>query len=313
MFKDFHDKYKCIFIHVPKVAGSSIERAIYQTDRWLVGHVKANDYVKFDREKFESLFSFGFVRNPYDRVVSAYHYLKNGGGTLGDEKWAKENICQYSSFEEFVEDLQDKITRCRVLNWMHFVPQYKFLCNEDKHILVNFIGKFEQIEDDFRKILNILHRRDTLMHVNKSEHLNYKDYYDSKTYKIIRDIYNDDFEIFDYDLEDQKIFGFSDKIFKSKLKNKIEHKMQYLEDLKMNSCLKIQALKQTIKDKDMLLNARAKQLNALQNNMTEKLNKNKEALVQKNSRIQALMQDIRAQNNQLSFQTRYGTAKARIQ
>ncbi|PZT47187.1 hypothetical protein B6S12_10415, partial [Helicobacter valdiviensis] len=44
--------------------------------------------------------------------------------------------------------------------------------------------------------------------------------------------------------------------------------------------------------------------------ITEKLNKNKEALVQKNSRIQALMQDIRAQNNQLSFQTKYGTAKA---
>lgn len=37
MFKDFHDKYKCIFIHVPKVAGSSIERVIYQTDKWLVG------------------------------------------------------------------------------------------------------------------------------------------------------------------------------------------------------------------------------------------------------------------------------------
>ncbi|MFG7930138.1 sulfotransferase family 2 domain-containing protein [Campylobacter coli] len=71
MFKDFHDKYKCIFIHVPKVAGSSIERVIYQTDKWLVGHVKASDYTKFDKDKFDSYFSFGFVRNPYDRVVSA--------------------------------------------------------------------------------------------------------------------------------------------------------------------------------------------------------------------------------------------------
>lgn len=79
MFKDFHDKYKCIFIHVPKVAGSSIERVIYQTDKWLVGHVKASDYMKFDKDKFDSYFSFGFVRNPYDRVVSAYHYLKKGG------------------------------------------------------------------------------------------------------------------------------------------------------------------------------------------------------------------------------------------
>lgn len=56
MFKDFHDKYKCIFIHVPKVAGSSIERVIYQTDKWLVGHVKASDYTKFDKDKFDSYF-----------------------------------------------------------------------------------------------------------------------------------------------------------------------------------------------------------------------------------------------------------------
>ncbi|WP_245892639.1 hypothetical protein [Helicobacter valdiviensis] len=68
-----------------------------------------------------------------------------------------------------------------------------------------------------------------------------------------------------------------------------------------------------VRKKDTTIKANIVQLNALQNNMTEKLNKNKEALVQKNSRIQALMQDIRAQNNQLSFQTKYGTAKARIQ
>ena len=85
MFKDFHDKYKCIFIHVPKVAGTSIERSIFETNKWLIGHVKASDYIRIDKNKFESYFSFGFVRNPYDRVVSAYHYLKNGGGNENDE------------------------------------------------------------------------------------------------------------------------------------------------------------------------------------------------------------------------------------
>ncbi|EAI0653403.1 alpha-2,3-sialyltransferase, partial [Campylobacter coli] len=162
MFKNFHDKYKCIFIHVPKVAGSSIERVIYQTDKWLVGHVKASDYMKFDKDKFDSYFSFGFVRNPYDRVVSAYHYLKKGGGNKNDEKWASKNIYKYNSFEEFVLALEDLEIQNKILNWMHFTPQYKFLCESEKNILVNFVGKFENLEEDFKKILKILSRKDKL-------------------------------------------------------------------------------------------------------------------------------------------------------
>ncbi|HEC1759776.1 TPA: sulfotransferase family 2 domain-containing protein, partial [Campylobacter lari] len=203
MFKDFHDKYKCIFIHVPKVAGSSIERVIYQTDRWLVGHVKAGDYVKLDRDKFESYFSFGFVRNPYDRVVSAYHYLKNDSPDPCDIEWGKLNIRDLE-FEEFVLKLQDEEFKQKILAKNHFSFQYEYLCDENMNVLVDFIGRFEQLNSDFKKILNILNRKDSLVHVNKSKHCDYKDYYNCETYKIIREIYKNDFEIFDYDLEDKK-------------------------------------------------------------------------------------------------------------
>ncbi|MCV3488049.1 sulfotransferase family protein, partial [Campylobacter lari] len=238
MFKDFHDKYKCIFIHVPKVAGSSIERVIYQTDRWLIGHVKASDYVKFDRNKFDSYFSFGFVRNPYDRVVSAYHYLKDGGGTLGDKKWAAENIYKYSSFEEFVLKLENAEIQNKILNWIHFVPQYKYLCDNEKNILVNFIGKFEKLEEDFKKILDILNRKDNLVHVNKSKHCNYKNYYNIKTYEVIRKIYKNDFEIFDYDLEDKKIFFYiSHEKYFNLIEDKIIHKNKIIESLKIDKLM----------------------------------------------------------------------------
>ncbi|EAK0950362.1 sulfotransferase family protein [Campylobacter lari] len=282
MFKNFHDKYKCIFIHVPKVAGSSIERVVYQTDRWLVGHVKASDYVKLDKNKFESYFSFGFVRNPYDRMVSAYHYLRSGGGNLTDETWAKENIYKYNSFEEFVLNLQNNDERIKILSWIHFVPQYKFLCNDNKNILVDFVGRFEKIDEDFKVILNILNRKDSLVHANKSNHCDYKDYYNYETYKIIREIYKNDFEIFDYDLEDKKIFfNISDNTILNILQNKIEYKNGVFEHLRLKHLTQIQNLNQNIKLKEQTIQEKSTQLNQAQ--------------------------------SKLFFQTKYGTAKTRIQ
>ncbi len=287
MFKDFHDKYKCIFIHVPKVAGSSIERVIYQTDKWLVGHVKASDYMKFDKDKFDSYFSFGFVRNPYDRVVSAYHYLKNDSPAPYDIEWGRLHINNLT-FEEFILSLQDEEFKEKILSKNHFSFQYKYLCDENMNILVNFVGKFEQLNSDFKKILNILHREDSLVHVNKSKHLNYRDYYNSQTYKIIREIYRCDFEIFDYDLEDKKYFSISQYDYLKNLENKITIKNTNLEFLRLDKLSKIQNLNQTI-----------------QNNLTQI-----QILTQN---IKFKEQTIQDKDNLLSFQTQYGTAKQRIQ
>ncbi|EAI5289874.1 sulfotransferase family protein [Campylobacter coli] len=273
MFKDFHDKYKCIFIHVPKVAGSSIERVIYQTDKWLVGHVKASDYTKFDKDKFDSYFSFGFVRNPYDRVVSAYHYLKNDSPDPCDIKWGRLHINNLT-FEEFILSLQDEEFKEEILSKNHFSFQYKYLCDKNMNILVNFIGKFEKLDNDFKKILNILRRKDSLVHINKSKHLNYRDYYNSQTYKIIREIYRDDFEIFDYDLEDKKYFNIPQNIYLNNLESKILIKNINLDSLRLKKSFQIQNLNQTIETKN---------------------------------------QTIQDKDNLLSFQTQYGTAKQRIQ
>ncbi|EAJ5701987.1 sulfotransferase family protein, partial [Campylobacter lari] len=267
MFKDFYDKYKCIFIHVPKVAGSSIERVIYQTDRWLVGHVKASDYVKLDRTKFESYFSFGFVRNPYDRVISAYHYLKNDSLDPCDIEWGKLNIGD-SEFKEFVLRLQDEEFKQKILAKNHFSFQYEYLCDENMNVLVDFIGRFERLNSDFKKILNILNRNDNLVHVNKSKHCDYKDYYNYETYKIIREIYRSDFEIFDYDLEDKKIFfNISDNAILNKMQNKIEHKNGVLENLRLKHLTQIQNLNQNIKLKEQTIQDNLTQIQNLNQNI----------------------------------------------
>lgn len=228
------------------------------------------------------------MRNPYDRVVSAYHYLKKGGGNKNDEKWASKNIYKYNSFEEFVLALEDLEIQNKILNWMHFTPQYKFLCDSEKNILVNFVGKFENLEEDFKKILKILSRKDKLIHINKSLHANYKKYYNDAMYKIIRDIYRDDFEIFDYDLEDKKYFSISQYNYSKNLENKIAIKNTNLEFLRLDKLSKIQNLNQTI-----------------QNNLTQI-----QILTQNIKFKEQIIQD---QDNLLSFQSQHGTAKQRIQ
>ncbi|ALU98892.1 alpha-2,3-sialyltransferase [Campylobacter coli] len=294
MFKDFHDKYKCIFIHVPKVAGSSIERVIYQTDKWLVGHVKASDYTKFDKDKFDSYFSFGFVRNPYDRVVSAYHYLKNDSPDPCDIKWGRLHINNLT-FEEFILSLQDEEFKEEILSKNHFSFQYKYLCDKNMNILVNFIGKFEKLDNDFKKILNILRRKDSLVHINKSKHLNYRDYYNSQTYKIIREIYRDDFEIFDYDLEDKKYFNIPQNIYLNNLESKILIKNINLDSLRLKKSFQIQNLNQTIETKNKTIQENLSQINNL------------------NQTIETKNKTIQNKDDLLNFQAQYGTAKSRIQ
>ncbi|EOS9881511.1 sulfotransferase family 2 domain-containing protein [Campylobacter coli] len=315
MFKDFHDKYKCIFIHVPKVAGSSIERVIYQTDKWLVGHVKASDYTKFDKDKFDSYFSFGFIRNPYDRVVSAYHYLKNDSPDPCDIKWGRLHINNLT-FEEFILSLQDEEFKEEILSKNHFSFQYKYLCDKNMNILVNFIGKFEKLDNDFKKILNILRRKDSLVHINKSKHLNYRDYYNSQTYKIIREIYRDDFEIFDYDLEDKKYFNIPQNIYLNNLESKILIKNINLDSLRLKKSFQIQNLNQTIETKNKTIQDNLIQIQNLNQTIETKNKTIQDNLIQiqnLNQTIETKNKTIQNKDDLLNFQAQYGTAKSRIQ
>ena len=71
------DREKAIFVHIPKAAGTSIALSIFGE---LPYHYKAIDYIVFfGRKTFNQYFKFAFVRNPWDRVYSAYTYLRKGG------------------------------------------------------------------------------------------------------------------------------------------------------------------------------------------------------------------------------------------
>ncbi|EGP2421783.1 alpha-2,3-sialyltransferase, partial [Campylobacter coli] len=192
-------------------------------------------------------------------------------------------------------------------------------------------------DNDFKKILNILRRKDSLVHINKSKHLNYRDYYNSQTYKIIREIYRDDFEIFDYDLEDKKYFNIPQNIYLNNLESKILIKNINLDSLRLKKSFQIQNLNQTIETKNKTIQDNLIQIQNLnqtietknktiQDNLIQIQNLNqtietKNKTIQENlSQINNLNQTIETKNKTiqnkddlLNFQAQYGTAKSRIQ
>ena len=227
-------KNKFLFIHNPKVAGSSVrhilnkygvsnpvknelliklietnpyfKKIFYRTKKYypmkynFYGHSFYSDIKKYlSEETWDSIFKFGFVRNPYDRILSAYNYVYNYKKRKHFEDWANKNIRRFKNFEDFVYALEDKQFQKTILEWDHFKPQYLFFCDEKRKVNVDFIGKLENIKEDFKKISKKLNIKEDLGTLNKSENKNdYESYYNEKMKKIVRDIYNKDFEVFKY-------------------------------------------------------------------------------------------------------------------
>jgi chondroitin 4-sulfotransferase 11 len=179
-------KKKPIFIHIPKAGGTSIGEIVKKYNNELPPclHCSVNYYSK---EYRDACFVFSFVRNPYDRLLSAHAYLTGGLGNNGDTKFGKTLS---PDFKYFVRNQLNNN-----LNWLHFKP-IKFWLNDD----IDYIGRMENYENDFRTICDKIGiPRQKLPHNNKTNHTHYTEYYDDETRKIVAEKYAKDFEHFGYE------------------------------------------------------------------------------------------------------------------
>ena len=173
------DKHKTIFIHIPKNAGTSIE-TLFANDSFRIQPNKHADIYEIKR-KFKNSYNshkkFTIIRNPYDKMVSWYFYLKKN---LGENY----NIID---FKEWIKDpskfwhINDPIS--------YLKPQYKWIDDTVKII------KFENINKEINKFF----KEDIKLPItNKSNHKHYSNYYDKKSSNIIYDRYKIDFEKYNY-------------------------------------------------------------------------------------------------------------------
>ena len=188
------DKYKYIFIRPQKVGGTSVLRALPKPHRrfekdnkqWIQKqtgrsmdpyHIPAEHVAQLiPEDKLNEYFKFSIVRNPYDRIVSLYHYL------------TRMNKHKYNTFDKFIHNIYK-------VQWYGIqMSQSKFIGNVDYTI------RFEELQTGFNKVcdrLNLPHRQ--LQHYKKTQdRTHYKNYYCDVTKQIVTEMFQEDLNKFDY-------------------------------------------------------------------------------------------------------------------
>jgi hypothetical protein len=178
----FH-QYKSAFIHIPKTAGVSIRNTLDETLPH--EHLPASEIKSRLGGKEYTVFTV--IRNPLDRMVSAYHYLKQ----------YKPKIMPSTSFEEWVFYTKKNWGRLKLgpPEADHIYPTQTHWLNADLPIK---ILRFERLIEDWEELAHQINAPTKLLHINASIHEQWIKYYTVDTIKIVIDLYQQDMERFDY-------------------------------------------------------------------------------------------------------------------
>ncbi len=209
----------CLFVWVPKVAGSSICRALsvhgmkklnnnpsafkgrgsVTFGHWSPDAVKK----KFvSKEYWEEAYRVAFVRNPWDRMVSLFCYWKHIT-SVGKKVHPVIAATAKMSFKEFCLKLAEWDAIPTSLNGRSegiYQACSQVLWAGDKEGL-NFVGRYESLQDDFSRLCGCLGVKAKLPHENSGYHKHYMKFYDEETARIVGELYKDDVERFGYEFK----------------------------------------------------------------------------------------------------------------
>ena len=215
-----HD-LKAIFIHVHKTGGTYLSYMLHKYygfknyylrrpdhDSFCLNKKKTTKYINYENrihgvliyyktspqlnkkmgmnlQKWNTYYKFCFIRNPYDKIISAWNHINR----------YKIPFNNYLNLKNTCNDVE----------YMHmFLPQVRNIINQKGIIDINFIGKFENLEEDFHTILknigikSIIH--DVNKQMNKREHLEFYEYYNQEVLDKVNKLLIEDFNNLDYEI-----------------------------------------------------------------------------------------------------------------
>lgn len=178
------EKYDLIFIHNPKVAGTSLMELL-EIPMFFNHSLPCR---RFSVEEWENNTFMVVVRHPIDRLVSAFFY-HTGNKYFGGYMKLFPNLKEISTLYDYF------INFCSIENTI--TPQYNYIHRPGSKKTIDHILKYENLENDLSTKLNI---ESTLPLKNKTARKN-KPSLTKKQFDIILNYYHKDFEIFGYSVE----------------------------------------------------------------------------------------------------------------
>lgn len=206
-------RFHCIFVEIPKTGSTSIRNVIdkprgipHKTivqireemrkdpkpqDSWERRLARLGAWgrgLAGDRQ-FRRYYKFGVVRNPWDRVVSLY--LRKEGIQMRDQM-------DFDSFVDWIQNSSDTCIHCQGIRF-----QADWLRDVNGKTLVDFIARFERLDEDWKTIAARLGLADTLPrdNANSERKKRYTEYYTPRTRDIIGRKFDEDVRRFGYGFE----------------------------------------------------------------------------------------------------------------
>ena len=185
-----------IYYLVPKVATRSLSLYFqcHNSCRIRTKHGILADTPRHISDVHDLLFTFSFCRNPFSRLVSSYQNKiieKHEGGL---DKY--RNLNNFKDFIKIIKNLDLTLFQ----NDRHIMFQDSLIPSN-----IDFVGRFESLEEDLKIVCDEIkiNKKNSVLHLNKSNYTNYIDYYDDETREIVEKKYSVDLKRFGYKFGDK--------------------------------------------------------------------------------------------------------------
>ena len=150
---------------------------------------------RMPQELFTRYFKFAFVRNPWDRMVSRYWYLRGYHENDPDQKINDRGYYPPGKLS-FVDWLMGNNRNC--VNSLDLRQQKDWITNESGRIVIDYIGKYENIEHDFNELCKIIGVKVSLPKLNSAKKGKYRNYYNQVAIDFVYDRFKDDISTWGY-------------------------------------------------------------------------------------------------------------------
>ena len=214
-------KYQFLFVHIAKTGGTSVRAALNRL-RWqdplyyltwpahkISGFTGHKLGLKFPRHAhiiaakemlpepyYNVLFKFAFVRNPWDLQVSSFHHIQ------------RERPQAMSGITDFNDFMRWKFNPERPYQFhidTSLSLQSDYLVDLHGNNQMDFIGRYESLEQDFEEVCSKLKLKLSLPHKRqaKDRGKDYRQYYAPDTIELVAKHFKRDIAMLNYQFDGQ--------------------------------------------------------------------------------------------------------------